>query len=1109
MNRAKTTATRETGKTSDAAKGTSPAQAATKSRAGAPPIVLQRKCACGGSCSSCRDDDRMLQRKGVGVGPASLPTSVHQTLAGSGTPLDSGTRSFMESRFGRDFGGVRIHTGPTAADSAKAVNARAYTVGQNIAFDNGEYRPHTTEGRLLLAHELAHTIQQLGFGAMSEGLTIDHGAHDPLEHEADLAALAAMTGAKPKIRPGVGGNQLSRAGREWSDEALTSKLKKAGVKHVTEPFKDAAGDVAQAFDVGVLTLPGEKGDDAAVLSMWSERSDNDALESTVTGGEPDKLLLKQERPDSEELRGIWITKLGTTEEALIGKWNNLVSKRYGTKGKVKDSFKPIVPDEDTCHMDHVVELQLGGNNTTGNLQVLDAKENMKSGRKIYDGLKEKAQKIKGAIGTDALDKIVVHYSKVVPSAYKFPAKSCYSIAKEIEKNPPKADENELSEWEDFPISAGSSTTLKLPPGASAGTYKEPIPLVGDDAKPVNRAASTLVPGMLLTEFNSKKQGHSIDGTFDNDKESKSRIPFETAKGAKLTFKVAKDGTLTLNKPSKAVTFYYPYLSEGVIKTIERRPDGIAGTATLTPSIKLIKQVDLEFAPNHLVIVTKIDKKKIDPGIPGLRITDADIRIELQPFKPSGRVNFELGPAKKAFVDGFIEARLGADGFEAEGKLNAHVPGLDEAKGDVFYKKQADGAYGWNGFVDLTSSKIPRTKSVAVHAGFDPGGWNVSGTITIAIPGKSKESEAVLTVKKHGDNWLFTGEATWKPPVEAIDDVKLHLTYNISEDKLSGWGETGLTFKGLRGRITVNYEEGAVWGEGKIDFKKGKATGTLDVKMSRGHKFSGDGTLTYDVTPKLSVTGKIKVDENQDVLVEGLLEYKDPIKLFPQVKGDRNLLTFEQNIPVPGLSIGPSVGLQLKLTAALDAGFTVNPAELNHVKVGGKIKPFDPTPDTSIFAHADFVSSAEAHISGTLGAGVALSILVAEVSGNLGVTATGQLDASVKAPVDLKYEKEKFSADVAFEAKLALAIILALKAWVIAKAGIGPFSVSTRWDWTLAAYTYRPAFAQAKLTLKKPLHYDSDSGFTAPSWDDFDFKGPELDPADIVGSLFRNADEKKD
>jgi hypothetical protein len=66
----------------------------------------------------------------------------------------------MESQFGRDFSGVRIHEGPAAERTAEAVNAKAYTVGQNIVFARGQYAPGTTEGRRLIAHELAHTVQQ-------------------------------------------------------------------------------------------------------------------------------------------------------------------------------------------------------------------------------------------------------------------------------------------------------------------------------------------------------------------------------------------------------------------------------------------------------------------------------------------------------------------------------------------------------------------------------------------------------------------------------------------------------------------------------------------------------------------------------------------------------------------------------------------------------------------------------------------------------------------------------------------------------------------------------------------------------------------------------------
>lgn len=85
---------------------------------------------------------------------------VNEVLAAPGQPLDSGTRGFMEPRFGHGFGEVRVHTDEKAAASARAVNALAYTVGHNIVFGPGQYALETTAGRRLLAHELAHVVQQ-------------------------------------------------------------------------------------------------------------------------------------------------------------------------------------------------------------------------------------------------------------------------------------------------------------------------------------------------------------------------------------------------------------------------------------------------------------------------------------------------------------------------------------------------------------------------------------------------------------------------------------------------------------------------------------------------------------------------------------------------------------------------------------------------------------------------------------------------------------------------------------------------------------------------------------------------------------------------------------
>lgn len=94
--------------------------------------------------------------------PASTPPFVDRVLGRSGRPIDADTRTDMERRFGHDFSGVRVHTGPRAAASARALGAAAYTVGEHVAFDAGRYRPTHREGRRLLAHELAHVIQQGG-----------------------------------------------------------------------------------------------------------------------------------------------------------------------------------------------------------------------------------------------------------------------------------------------------------------------------------------------------------------------------------------------------------------------------------------------------------------------------------------------------------------------------------------------------------------------------------------------------------------------------------------------------------------------------------------------------------------------------------------------------------------------------------------------------------------------------------------------------------------------------------------------------------------------------------------------------------------------------------
>ena len=105
--------------------------------------------------------------KTLGVVPAAVQTRAVADVSdervgelGAGARLELSVRARMEPRFGHDFSGVRVHTGAMADRSARSFGALAYTLGRHVVFTDGRYAPHTSDGQRLLAHELAHVVQQ-------------------------------------------------------------------------------------------------------------------------------------------------------------------------------------------------------------------------------------------------------------------------------------------------------------------------------------------------------------------------------------------------------------------------------------------------------------------------------------------------------------------------------------------------------------------------------------------------------------------------------------------------------------------------------------------------------------------------------------------------------------------------------------------------------------------------------------------------------------------------------------------------------------------------------------------------------------------------------------
>lgn len=114
-----------------------------------------------------------------------------KTQLGAGSPLDGGVRSRMESAYGRSFSHVRVHTDTTATALSGGLNARAFTVGEHIAFDSGEYQPGSLIGDAIIAHELAHVMQQESAPDEITPMQVGKASYDSLENDADQSAFQA------------------------------------------------------------------------------------------------------------------------------------------------------------------------------------------------------------------------------------------------------------------------------------------------------------------------------------------------------------------------------------------------------------------------------------------------------------------------------------------------------------------------------------------------------------------------------------------------------------------------------------------------------------------------------------------------------------------------------------------------------------------------------------------------------------------------------------------------------------------------------------------------------------------------------------------------------
>jgi hypothetical protein len=1105
--------------------------------------LLKRKCPCGGTpgptgeCDDCKKKNEksghgLLQRRATGTTqPSIIPPIVHQTLGSPGHPLDASTRAFMEPRFGHDFSQVRVHTDSQAGDSARAISAHAYTAGNDIAFAPGKYQPNTQSGRHLLAHELAHTVQQASLQRQASDLAVDTAPNSRLEQEADRAAHSVVNGAGAPIiasRPPSG--TISRAKddvvtKDVSGKQAKRKPSKAGTHNVTptgagtKGIDDKGGTATlEEFSVEPFFLPAEKGPNA--FGIYNKMATGGSLESTLelTGGGRTKTALWQERPVTDELRGIWLQKVG-----WAGQTSKVVNDLWQRSGG--DAEFPKV-NTITAQMDHIVELQIGGNNTKENLQPLDPAPNQSSGGAIKGQLQTLAQAI--AADTDLsggnAQQVKMRFTKVVqigtppPGSTTCPPKGAGRTALTVEACAMKlsvtkgADGAAAVARADYPVATKGRpvTNLKVP--VTFATRPDETVAIKDDTE--NDAASTLIPGLRLNTLShlGKKIAKPDLVEAQIDDRDKTRLPITLDKNVKpFSLEVAADGALKLPETLKktSIGFTYKYLSLGAITSVGMNADGgVDWKGHIRPTAKFLPTLDVEYKNGTLGLIAQIPEDKLKKQkLFGATITRASLTLVLSPtLDATGNFDFVFGNPTRPAAIGNLELRKDDKGLIGTAKVSLKIPKVDTTEITIEYKGGSD-REEWTGELKIETAqiKLPYVTGSSIVARVS----SKNGIIDITFDGKvalqlpNKYGTAEVGLKRLGDNWFFAGEAQLNIP--KVKDFSASIIYDVAHETLTASvpaadGKSpakpiGFTitedFKGTLDRLNLKIARGGVItvsGAGGFEFNKGKAAGKVHVDLAADGSFSGTGDLTYALSEDITVNGKVAFNERgkPKLHVIGTLTFKR-LELMKAISDTRTLFDKDFSIPVPYASIG-GIGLKAIFGVAFTASYSLGPIVVEPLIFTADFNPLEDEPQLNLGASGELKVPASASLSASLSGGLKLDAYIAEVGGKVTITGTIKLQGGLFVPFKGSYSSKEFSVEMTPEARLNLLLGVALSATAWAKIGIGFLSTGVEKTWDLG---HREVDTGLGFGIKAPISYNSRTGAKIPSLDSIQMIPPDF------------------
>jgi hypothetical protein len=1051
-----------------------------------------------------KKDEQPLQAKGDAPQIDQATEQRIDDLRGKGEPMPEMVKNDMQQRLQADFSSVRIHSGGDAAALAGGLNARAFTVGNDIFFGSGEYAPDSAEGRKLLAHELTHVMQQSSGIATKVMRQPDSNSSSSTS---STPATDSAASADPNRYEGTEGTL------DKSSTPYQLGLKDVHLPRIKQTFtpipvrvrpsgEERSGRQAQTWDTAARDGAGVNASlDSKVAQAWQY-------------GEPGS--------------PIYYFRIGRA--ASRDRQNYLVGNRTNVRNRVLRPYWTPEGQIKTFDVDHKQEYQLNGADLEiGNLWLLESSTNRSSGSLIDQEIEKRVNLLVSKtpdqmwVGTHRPDYATLranHRIEITNAAFDKPtAGSGLNYTLEQIKDeaiqmgpvlPMNHQQVQQAGLEPNPSrfiifnnsTGGRSFTANLPAVGESGA----IPFTDQTFIPGFRPATmSLTPDQAvvariqgsLFSVNPGLYGHGI-----NVEVQVSRMEGMPQAGF-VNFSALRQNVIDL---FGAENIQLKGMSPLQVQDVAMDDlGGLSVSARVMTDIELIRNADIRV----VITSTDVSLQKTFSGselsLPGpVRITGSSLTVALsveRGLAVEGQADLAIDRVGTGFIG--AEASTGTGGgaeFAAAGRFNFDPELFDDPSYvAIAYRNNT---FSGEGQLTIGPGRIRGVRSGSLGVTFNGADFTVTGSVAPAIPGVEQATVSVRQTEAEG--LVYEGDlALSANPAIRSGSIHARLQKRDEAWRVAATGSAQPAIPGINSELTVSYDDGAFTAEFSGAFQRGMLAGNATVGITNravaedgtasGEPLPdgplnvyGSGSATLQIAPWLQGTAGIRFAPNGEVTVVGEIGLPSAIDLLPRKQVEKNLFSIGTSIPIVP-------GIVARIAGGADATAGFGPGQLDQMNLRVEYNPSHEE-NTHISGGAHLNIPADAGVRLFVRAGIGLGIPGASATGGLEIG--GQLGIAGAAEASVNFD---WTPTTGLEIN-AEGYIHAQPRFVFDISGY--VEVEALWitvyeqRWSFASFEYG---SDLSFGVRFPIHYREGQPFDI-SLSDVQFETPNIDTDSILGGL---------